>query len=124
MASGHEGWYRWVAANPNLHDRKVLDFGCGTGYGVATIAKIAAAVVGVDISPTAVEWATDRYGAHANVKFMSTDLCGSLPAELSQQKFDAVVTSEVLAPVLGPGAFLTKPTTLFFVEGIAVGGTP
>ena len=62
--SEYEHLPRYVFARQFAHDAKVLDFGCGTGYGAALLAETANSVLGLDIDPAALEWArhTHRTG--------------------------------------------------------------
>src|SRR5580704_14162786 len=53
-SAGHEGVYEWVAEHLVKDGMHALDFGCGTGYGAALMAKAGASVDGVDASPTAI----------------------------------------------------------------------
>lgn len=48
---------RYALACRFAHARRVLDFGCGTGYGTAMLAHAAAWALGVDNAPSALEWA-------------------------------------------------------------------
>jgi len=59
--------------------KRVLDFGCGTGYGAAAISSAAEEVLGVDISETAIDWAMRKHKA-SNLEFRRIeDLGASLP---------------------------------------------
>ena len=44
-----------------LQGKRVLDAGCGTGYGSAELAQSAAEVTGVDIAADAIEYASANY---------------------------------------------------------------
>jgi ubiquinone/menaquinone biosynthesis C-methylase UbiE len=44
-----------------VQGKRVLDVGCGTGYGTAYISKYASSVTGIDISIPAIRFATKRY---------------------------------------------------------------
>ena len=48
-----EHWHRYHFAARWAHGRTVLDVACGEGYGSALLARHAARVTGVDISPQA-----------------------------------------------------------------------
>src|SRR3989344_191322 len=53
---------RYYKANENVQkNQTVFDAGCGCGYGSAILAKKASKVVGVDISPEAIEYAKRKY---------------------------------------------------------------
>src|SRR3977135_1391273 len=43
--------------------KRVLDAGCGAGYGSAELAQMAERVIGIDIAPEAVEFARSHYQA-------------------------------------------------------------
>lgn len=53
----YEHFPRYGLAAQMAKGMRVLDFGCGTGYGTARLAGTAASVVGMDISPEAIAWA-------------------------------------------------------------------
>jgi SAM-dependent methyltransferase len=55
----HEATYRF--AQTYTRGLRVLDFGCGSGYGSAQIAETAAHVVGVDIVDDAVAYAREHF---------------------------------------------------------------
>src|ERR1700731_1170167 len=52
---------RYAFARRYADGKRVLDAGCGTGYGSAELAQSAAAVTGVDISADAIEYARASY---------------------------------------------------------------
>jgi SAM-dependent methyltransferase len=68
---------------------RVLDIGCGPGFGTAMLADNGFDVVGVDIDPKNVRFATRRYGS-GGARFELAD-AQALPATLGG--FDTVVSS-------------------------------
>src|SRR5579863_9147556 len=62
---------RWARGN------RVLDAGCGAGYGSAELAKSALSVMGADVAADAVEFARDRYRL-PNLQFEQAS-CLALP---------------------------------------------
>src|SRR5436189_2564309 len=58
--------------------KRVLDAGCGAGYGAAELARAAASVLAIDRSPDAIAFARERYPA-PNLRFEEAD-CAALPA--------------------------------------------
>src|SRR5580698_5397181 len=52
---------RYAFARRYVDKQRVLDAGCGTGYGSAELAQSATDVVGVDIAAGAIEYATANY---------------------------------------------------------------
>lgn len=75
-----------------LAPRSILDVGCGLGYLTNEIQACvpAAEVLGVDISPTAVSRAAERYAA---CRFQAL---GAFELDRLQRRFDLVVCSELL----------------------------
>lgn len=75
--------------------KTVLDFGCGTGYGSAALAKVAARVTGLDIDQTAIAWAKETHH-HPNLEFHR---CDDLGASLAAASFDVVTCFEMIEHV-------------------------
>ena len=73
----------------------VLDFGCGTGYGTAMLAKEASSVVGVDISEEALRWANQ---SHRNPK-LRFDCRSDLAEGLPDSSVDLVTCFEMIEHV-------------------------
>jgi len=69
-------------------DMKVLDLGCAIGITTEHIHQMGADVIGLDLSPKAIEYARKHSGA----KFR----CGSIFFERFYYKFDCVVLADVL----------------------------
>lgn len=88
----YEHVHRYVFARELVAGRQVLDAACGEGYGSALLAETASRVSGVDVSPQAVEHATERYIA-PNLEFHQAD-CLALP--FPDGEFDCVVSFETL----------------------------
>jgi O-antigen biosynthesis protein len=89
----HRGRYWWAAFL--VKGRRVLDAGCGTGYGSRILAESGAEeVVGIDIAESVVEAARAR--EPAGVHFQVGDV-RNLPFE--DASFDAVVSFEVIEHV-------------------------
>ncbi|MCX7932190.1 MAG: magnesium protoporphyrin IX methyltransferase [Rhodovarius sp.] len=62
----------WLPAD--LSGRRLLDAGCGTGALAAAAAERGAEVVAVDISPTLIGLAQERYGHLRNIRFLVGDM--------------------------------------------------
>ncbi len=72
--------------------RKVLDFGCGTGFGSDLLAQVAGSVLAVDTDSQALSWASHRCTA-SNVRFEQTPPLGmGLPVA----SFDTVTCFDTL----------------------------
>jgi 2-polyprenyl-3-methyl-5-hydroxy-6-metoxy-1,4-benzoquinol methylase len=86
---------RYSYASQFAINAKVLDFGCGTGYGSSHLANVAGSVVGLDISTEAIEWACIAH-QKPELKFLrSTDL----GADLSSASFDLITCFEMIEHV-------------------------
>ncbi len=96
------------------HDARVLDLGCGSGYGSAQLAQGGAHVVGVDrVAPDD----THRGAAH----FVLADL-NAMP--LRAHCFDLVVSFQVIEHLEDPTAYLEAIARLLRPEGLAILTTP
>jgi len=85
---------------------RVLDAGCGTGYGAAWLADRGAAwVLGVDIEPAAIAHARRR-AARQNVAFAVADLARVADVAAPAGGWDLVVSSNALEHVWGVDGFL------------------
>jgi SAM-dependent methyltransferase len=109
-AAGAEGWdtpeqfaervpeLTWILdALAPLADKRVLEIGCGAGNVAALLAARGLEVVGVDISPTAIAWATER--ASERTRFVVGDVVREIPVD---GLFDAVLDGHCLHCIIGP----------------------
>lgn len=105
--------------------KRVLDLGCGTGYGTAELAKFATEAVGVDIAPEAIDYATEHYksarfvlgsAAEAHADDGSFDLVTSF--ELIEHLSDPKILIEQAKRALQPGGLfiVSTPNKLYYAE--------
>lgn len=93
MEADHLERYRFAAHY--AAGKRVLDIACGVGYGSHILAEAgAAAVQGVDIMPSNVAYAADRYSA-GNLSFET----GDLTAFTAREPFDLVTSFETIEHV-------------------------
>lgn len=85
-------WHRYQAVAPALAGRDVLDVGTGGGYGAEVLAQSAHTVVAVDVDPSAVAQAEERYRKD-NLKFFTAS---ALRLPFGDGTFDAVVAFELV----------------------------
>lgn len=101
--------------------RRVLDYGCGSGYGAKLISKIADEVVGVDVSPEAIQYAGDNY-RNDNLSFHQIDPGSQLP--FPDGHFDVILSFQVIEHVSDDDSYLREARRLLGQGGILVTITP
>jgi len=112
---------RYLFAAPLVRGKRVLDAGCGCGYGAYHLARAgAASVLGIDVSEEAVAHCRDRYGAE-NIAFERRDV---LRTGLEDASFDRIVSFEVFEHVEGPDRFLDEMKRLLRPDGVLILSTP
>lgn len=87
-----EHYLRYLLASGLAAGLDTLDMACGEGYGSSLLAKKAKSVVGVDISPQAIEHAQSTYKAE-NLSFLEGD-AAAIP--LPDASVDFVVSFETI----------------------------
>lgn len=118
---------RYYFATPLVAGKVVLDLGCGSGYGAFELAKQAGMVLGLDMSPQAIDFARRNY-VSPNLSYLVGDCCQT---GLAPSSFDAVICFEVIehlaeqprlmeeiCRILKPSGFLliSTPNRLFYTE--------
>lgn len=100
---------------------RVLDLGCGSGYGAATLADTAGSMVAVDVSSEAIAFASARYLA-PNLSFQQIDVDGPLP--FADQEFDVVLSFQVIEHVADEAAYLREARRVLRTGGVMIIATP
>ncbi len=118
---------RYTFAREFAEGSRVLDVGCGTGYGAAHLAQGASAVTGLDASTEAIEYAAAHY-RFSNLSY-ETGSATALP--FANGHFALVTCFEVIehvedwgraldeiARVLAPGgtALISTPNRLYYTD--------
>jgi SAM-dependent methyltransferase len=114
----HLARYAWAA--PLARDRRVLDAGCGMGYGTAMLARAGArSAVGVDIAEEVVEVAVAD--AEPGVELVAGDV-RELPFD--DASFDLVVCFETIEHIAEQDAAVAEFARVLAEDGVLVVSSP
>ncbi|MGZ4208912.1 MAG: class I SAM-dependent methyltransferase [Actinomycetota bacterium] len=97
---------------------RVLDAGCGEGYGTDLLSGVAASVTGVDLEEPVIRRAAARY---SRARFETANLV-SLP--FPDASFDAVVSLQVIEHLHSPQEFLAECARVLVPGGLCIISTP
>ncbi|MDD3323424.1 MAG: methyltransferase domain-containing protein [Paludibacter sp.] len=96
--------------------KRILDYGCGSGYGSYSLSLLAEHVKAVDISDEAIEFARNKYEA-TNIEFC-------LISELNDEKFDVITSFQVIEHVPNGKEYIKKLKGLLKPNGYLLISTP
>jgi len=111
---------RYAFAQQFVQHKRVLDCGCGAGYGTAELAQTANHVTGIDLSTDAVDYARLNY-ARPNALYL-TGSCLDLP--FPDQSFDVLVAFEVIEHLPNARRFLDECARVLTAAGLLIVSTP
>ena len=111
---------RYIFAVRLARGKRVLDAGCGAGYGAAELARVADSVVGADVAREAVDFARNRY--HLPNLWFEQAACTALPHP--DGCFDLVVAFEVMEHLDRWREFLAEVRRILAPRGQFVVSTP
>ncbi len=111
---------RYLFASRLARRRRVLDIGCGAGYGSAELAQSAASVTGIDVSPDAVALARSSYAA-PNLDFLAASAT-SIP--LADASFGLITCFEVIEHIHEWELLLNEARRLLAPGGQFIVSTP
>jgi len=114
----HVSRYSFVARL--CRNKRVLDIGCGAGYGTAELARTAARATGLDIAREAVSYAAAHY-VRANTTFV-TGAGTALP--FAAKSFDLVVAFEMIEHLDDWTSLLAEARRVLATSGQFVVSTP
>ncbi len=104
-----------------VRDKRVLDAGCGEGYGANLLAKVARQVIAIDYDKKAIRRAARRY-QKSNLIFHARDL-NQLRA-YEADSFDVVCCFQVIEHLKDPVGFLRDAADLLKADGVFLISTP
>jgi ubiquinone biosynthesis O-methyltransferase len=110
---------RYDFATERVGGRRVLDIGCGFGYGTAAMADRATSVMGIDLYDAAIDFAQRTY-RQPNLEYR----CGDFLALDDLGSFDVIVSFEVIEHVQDHEGFVDRCVKLLTPGGIAILSTP
>lgn len=107
---------RYAFAARFASGKRVLDLGCGTGYGTAELAKSAASAAGIDVSAEAIAYAREHYPG------IAFSIAPAETTTLSASSFDLITAFELIEhlpdwrPLLAEARRLLAPGGMFLVS--------
>ena len=116
----NEHFARYAFAARLARGKRVLDAGCGSGYGAAELAATAESVTGLDCAPEALEFARANY-RQPNLRF-DEGSCESLP--YPDAAFDLIAAFEVIEHLADWRGFLRETRRVLAPGGQLVVSTP
>lgn len=99
---------------------RVLDLGCGTGYGDKVLASKGLNVTGIDIDAEAISFARKNY-KDENIEFKVGNILNLKDAD---KYFDAVISFEVIEHLKDPDKFLQNINQVLKPGGFFIMSTP
>ncbi len=115
----HAASYRFAEAY--CRDKKVLDMGCGSGYGTRHICTVAQEAHGFDVAEDAIAYARERYQS-ANLHYHHAPLGSPLP--FPDESFDVILSFQVIEHIKNDEAYLLEARRLLREGGILIVITP
>lgn len=110
--------YRFAAQF--VRDKRVIDVGCGCGYGCEELAAVALSVTGIDNSVEAIEYAEQHHGG--NAVYYHVQNAEELPFNVGD--FDLAVCFEVLEHLGDPATALVQMQRVLIHDGLLIASTP
>lgn len=101
--------------------KRVLDYGCGSGYGSAKIAETANSVTAVDVAQDAIDYARENF-ARENLDFSCISAGSSLP--FPDAAFDVALSFQVFEHIQDTGRYLSEIQRVLAPQGTLILITP
>ena len=109
---------RYALATRLAVGRRVLDLGCGTGYGTADLAGVASSALGVDLAAEAIDYAERHFPA---ARFLR---CSANAVPFPPGSFDLVTAFEVIEHLHDWRTLLAEAQRVLETNGLLIVSTP
>ncbi len=103
--------------------KRVLDYGCGSGYGTHRMASSCDNIVGVDIAEDAIKYARENYVAD-NLTYQKIERADIAPLPFDDSSFDTVLSFQVIEHIEDVGPYLSEIRRVLKPGGVFVCATP
>ena len=113
-------WHGDEVSFTPLAGKRALDVGCGAGLLCEPLARLGAAVTGIDAAAENIAVAQ----AHAIQSELTIDYRAGSVEGLGDEKFDLVTSLEVIEHVTDPAAFIAGLTRALAEDGLLILSTP
>lgn len=113
----------YAFCRPYIEDKKVLDFGCGSGYGTHMLSPYCRDITGVDISPDAIRFAAASY-KNANLTYRQIEDIQTTPLPYPNSHFDVVISFQVLEHIEQDLKYLSEVKRVLKKDGTLIIATP
>jgi SAM-dependent methyltransferase len=100
--------------------KRVIDIGCGEGYGPSLLSRNAADVLGIDIAPEVVSHASGTYGRPG----LSFEVMDVNRLQAAPGSFDLAVSLQVVEHLLDESGYFSEITRVLAPDGSALITTP
>lgn len=117
----HVATYEFARAY--VEGRRVLDYGCGSGYGTHQIAASCERIIGVDIAGDAVDYACSHYQA-PNLSYRRVEPADRAPLPFDSESFDTVLSFQVIEHIRDTNPYVSEIARVLKPGGVFVCATP
>ena len=117
----YEHLHRYRFAKEFVRGKKVLDLGCGEGYGSFMLSEDAGFVVGVDIDPACVRHASSKYSGKS-LRFVEGSIT-DVPTD-ARDLYDVIVCFEALEHIDEHDKLMDEVKELLKPDGVFIVSTP
>jgi ubiquinone/menaquinone biosynthesis C-methylase UbiE len=109
---------RYALAARFAHGRRVLDMGCGTGYGTADLARVASSALGIDLAPEAITYGVLHF---PSTRFLQ---CSATALPFPTASFDLLTAFEVIEHISDWRTLLAEAQRVLEPNGMLIVSTP